>query len=316
MSWEREPLFAKSKLFFERALEQERDSAFFGLWCALGIELLGRAALASIHPTLLAEPDREHRHLLHALNRGSERVPRKSITSVQVFTLCKSLFEVFTKDDFKASMALINVRNEELHTGASAFEQYKATNWLANFYRACNSLCNAMSVPLEELLGEDEAKIAEGIIAENRTQIEQKVKSEIAAHKRVFEGKIKQERDKLKLEAEEEGKKLAFQRHHRVKCPACNCTATIQGTEFGRENVTTVDDEIIIRQAVSPSTFECKACELKLNSYSELEVAGLAGHYMRTTTYTPEDYFGLIHPDNIDEYVDDHIGRYPEFDNE
>jgi hypothetical protein len=59
MSWERDPLWAKTKLFFERAFNEPREDPIFGLWCSLGLELLGRAALSSISPTLLAEPDKE-----------------------------------------------------------------------------------------------------------------------------------------------------------------------------------------------------------------------------------------------------------------
>jgi hypothetical protein len=75
MRWERDPLWAKSRLFLERAFDEPREDPLFGLWCSLGLELLARAALASVSPTLLAEPDNEHRFLLHALNRGSKKTP-------------------------------------------------------------------------------------------------------------------------------------------------------------------------------------------------------------------------------------------------
>src|SRR5450759_2075672 len=125
MSWERESLLTKAKLFFERAFNESRDEPLFGLWCSLGLELLGRAALSSVSPTLLAEPSNDHKYLLHALNHGSERIPRRSITSSLVFTLCKTLFPQFTEDDLKLANSLINRRNEELHTGSAAFEEYQ-----------------------------------------------------------------------------------------------------------------------------------------------------------------------------------------------
>ena len=70
MSWERDPLWAKARLFFGRAFDEPRDDPRFGLWCSLGLELLARAALASISPTLLAAPENTHRYLLHALGRA------------------------------------------------------------------------------------------------------------------------------------------------------------------------------------------------------------------------------------------------------
>jgi hypothetical protein len=88
----------------------------------------------------LAEPDRDHKFLLHALNRGSEKIPRRSIGTIRVFSLCQTLFDQFKEDDFKAASALVNRRNDELHTGASAFEEYKPNKWLSSFYRVCDAL--------------------------------------------------------------------------------------------------------------------------------------------------------------------------------
>src|SRR5713226_336085 len=130
MTWERDPLWAKSKLFLERAFAESSDDSLFGLWCSLGLELLARAALASVSPTLLAEPDQEHRFLLHALNRGSERTPRRSIGTGQVFSLCRTLFDDFSETDLKAALALVNRRNDELHSGAAAFDEYPPKYWL------------------------------------------------------------------------------------------------------------------------------------------------------------------------------------------
>jgi hypothetical protein len=70
MIWERDPLWAKAKLFLERAFEYPADDPQHGLWCSFGLELLARAAVASVSPTLLAEPDRDHQNLLHALGVG------------------------------------------------------------------------------------------------------------------------------------------------------------------------------------------------------------------------------------------------------
>src|ERR1035438_5591571 len=101
MSWERDPLWAKSRLFFERALNTRREDPAFGLWCSLGLELLARAALASISPALLAEPDREHKNLLHAIHRQFEIPQPKSINASLVFQLCAKIFPTFTSEDSK-----------------------------------------------------------------------------------------------------------------------------------------------------------------------------------------------------------------------
>lgn len=316
MSWEREPLLTKAKLFFEHAFNESREEPLFGLWCSLGLELLGRAALSSISPTLLAEPNSEHKYLLHALNHGSERVPRKSINSSLVFTLCRDLFPQFTEDDFKLAISLMNRRNEELHTGKAAYEEYQSGKWLAGFYRTCDNLCEILDENLEDIFGQEEAQIANGILIENRNEVLQKVNSLIAAHKKVFDAKLIDEKEKIKSREEALGKELAAKRHHQVTCPACNCVATLQGIAFGKEKVYQEENTIIVRQAVSPTSFECRACELKLSGYAELEAAKLGSQYTRRTTFTPEEYYGLIDPDNLDEYVKDNLDSFLEYDNE
>ena len=320
MSWDRDPLWAKARLFFDRALNESREDPAFGLWCSLGLELLARAALASVSPTLLAEPDNEHRYLLHALGRGSDRVPRKSISTAQVFALCRQLFGAsFTEDDVKSAMALVNRRNEELHTGAAAFEQYQPKEWLPGFYRVSRNLAEAMGETLDSLFGNEEAKVAQETLAQNENDTKQRVNSAVAAYARVFREKPEADRQGAAELAERQGEELAYQRHHRVTCPACRCVATVQGKAFGTEHTTHEEDGIKVRQAVYPTSFSCSACGLQLTGYAELSAAGLGGHYTRTTVYAPEDYYGLINPDDFDTtpYIEEYLrDRYEEYDNE
>jgi len=318
MSWERDPLWAKARLFFERAFDESRDAPTFGFWCSLGLELLARSALASISPTLLAEPDREQKHLLHALNRGSERIPRKSIPTVQVFNLCCTLFPDFTKEDFTAAMALINRRNEELHSGAAAFDEYPSSQWLGGFYRACKLLSAAMGETLTSLFGEEEAMVASEILTENQNEVRKCVEDSIASHHKAFEERSSDDREKAATEAKISGKRLAMLHHHRVVCPSCKCVATVQGKAFGKEHISDNEGKIIVRQAVAPMSFACSACGLKLDSYAQLEVAGLGGHYQRKTTYSPDEYYGLIDPEDIGSYVEEYLANMEgeEYDNE
>jgi len=321
MSWERDPLLAKARLFFQHAFNTQRDDASFGLWCSLGLELLARATLASVSPTLLAQPDNEQKNLLHVVHKESELAFPKSIAAIQVFDLCKRMFPVFSEEDRKVTLALLNRRNAELHSGAAAFEEYRSSQWLAGFYHACRSLATALEESLEDLFGEQEAKFAEEVLAENRDNVKKEVLSAIAAHKRVFETKQQDEQETAKLEAEKLGQELSTKRHHRVTCPACGCTATVQGRPFGKEHVTHDESgEIIVKQAVSPTEFSCPACGLKLATYAQLETAGLGDHYTRKTTYSAAEYYGLIEPDDLDSYLAEYLASqaedFREYDNE
>ena len=319
MSWEREPLLAKARLFFERAFAQAREDPLFGLWCALGLEMLGRAAVASVSPTLLAEPDRNSRNLLYALNRPSEKSSPQSIRAIQVFTLCRTLFGSFSQDDLATALALVNRRNAELHSGAAAFEEYPATQWLAGFYRVCSTLAAELGESLGTLFGTEEARIASEILAATRTEVRHRVQETIAAHRRVFEAKPEKERVTAAANAEREANQLARERHHRVRCPACGSCATVQGEAFGTRRVEHENGSIVVRQSVSPRSFSCLACGLKLQGYAELAAADLGGQYTRRSQFTPEEFYGLIDPETADlsPYIEAYLADMAnEYDNE
>lgn len=321
MSWERDPLWAKSRLFFERAFEEPREGSLFCLWCSLGLELLARAALASVSPTLLAEPDAEHKFLLYALNRGAQAGSPRSLGTAQVFRLCSALFDRFSKKDLVLSQALANRRNDELHSGAAAFDQYPSRQWLPGFYKACKSLAEAMGESLDSLFGADEAKVAYEMLKEVQEEIEGRTQSLIAAHRKVFDAKTDDEKRSAAASAAIEANRLSHERHHKVSCPSCHSDAAVEGNAFGKVHVSVEDDLVVLRQSVSPKAFSCQACGLKLQGYGALNAAALGGYYTRRTEVTPEKYYGLIDPETADlsEYVNDYLADMAgaqEWDNE
>lgn len=300
MSWEREPLFTKAKLFFEKANEEDKDELYFGLYCALGLELLARSAVSSVSPTLLGEPDKDHKNLLHALNLGSAKSQPKSIGIVQVLILCQHLITDFTESNFKIAKAIVNRRNEEVHSGGAAFDEYPTQKWIAGFYKCCKLLSEFQSESLNSLFGEEIQEEAELILEVIEEEVIGKTKTLIAAHKKVFENKEVEVKETLKNEAEKLGASLAYKGHHRVNCPSCTCISTVFGEPYGKHKIEHTDDEIIVRQSILPTKFNCTACELKFTGYSSLKAADIASHYTRTNWYTPEGYYDLINPDDED----------------
>ncbi len=314
MSWEKEPLWAKARLFFERAFEEPREDPLFGFWCSLGLELLARAAIASVSPALLAEPDPDHKNLLQALKLAPESGPRKSLPIARVLNLCRTLFSNFSEDDRTVALALANRRNDELHSGVSAFTEYPSKEWLAGFYRACRSLTDAMGETLESLFGKAEADVANDVLSQSQAEVKSKVMQLIADHAKLFSAKNPEDQKVAAEAARIEGEQLSHKRHHRVTCPACGSVATVQGEPFGPEKVLHEEGSILVRQAVSPRLFSCPACSLKLQGYAELAVAGVGGQYTRTTTFSPDDYYGLIDPENFDPspYVEQYLKELAE----
>jgi hypothetical protein len=316
MTWDQKSLWDKARLFMEKASKVDKSSSEFGLWSAMGLELLARAAIAKISPTLLADPDKDHRHLLHVLGLGSGAAP-KSIAMSQVLALCKSLINSFTEDEHKIATALINRRNEELHSGSAAFAEFRTQQWISGFYRCCKILAESQGESLLTLFGGDEAKGAEVVLLETQGIVAAKAKEQISAHRRVYENKDKAEQDKLTALANEQSDILSHQKHHRVKCPACASTATVQGDPFGPALVENTETEVVVRQSVMPTKFQCLACGLKLSGYGELMSAGVADHFTHRTNVSPEDYYGLVDPEDGDtmrDYAENH--GYYQFSND
>lgn len=318
MSWEKESLWEKSKFFMEKAFSGPLDESDFGLWCSFGLETLARAVVSSVSPALLAEPDREQKNILYALGRPTDRTQPKSLSNSQVFILCQKLFADFTSEHKKSAIALLNRRNEELHTGTAAFEQYPMQQWIVGFYKCCSVLCNEMDEQLATLLGDEQAKIAGQRLRESETEVIQQVKDSIAAHHKVFESYADEEKGEAKQKAEETVKKLIYQhhlyqRHHKVSCPSCSSDAAVAGPAFGLEDVKYTEDKIVTKQLVIPNEFSCTACNLKLSGYAELNIAELGRRYIQTSCISPEDYFGLLNPDDyvISDLVEDHLLENP-----
>lgn len=298
MSWERDPLWAKARLFIEHALDHDRDDARFGLWCTFGMELLARAAVSSVSPTLLAASDRDHKNLLHVLGRGDPKVGPRSLESGRVFRMCEVLFPGFTSEHTTSALALLNRRNAELHSGQSAFDEYTTQHWIAGFYACCNALAEAMDESLESLLGSAEANEARSVLSVEEREVRQRVQKQIAQYRRVFADRPEADRLAAQTAAAAGADRLAHSRHHRVQCPACSSVATVQGDTLGSSKVEDAEGEIVVRQAVAPRRFACSACGLKLEGHAELAIAGVGDQYTRTTRYTPEEYYELLSPDD------------------
>lgn len=296
MNWSKDALFQKAKLFFGKAFAEEKDSPFLGIFCTLGLELIARAAVANVSPALLAESSNANANILYALGKKDASFKPKSLAISQVLAICKEIIPDFTDDCLRLSTALVDRRNEELHTGGAAFAEYNQDKWIAGLYQCCKVLVVSMGETLENLLGREEAATAEELIAQDVEKVKKDVTEKIIAHKKVYENRIK-EMDDCGALIISKGTIMVdmftHQGYHKVSCPCCGNDALIYGKEpeFGRETIDA--DEVIVRKDVIPNSFKCDVCNLKLSSYAELKAANLPLHYTTTQTYDPVDYFGI-----------------------
>ena len=115
--YDHEALWAKAKVFLNRAMDPDPGRAFDeqALWASAALELLGKAALARVSPLLIAEPTEDGANILIAagLVEGTAR-----FTSVSAST-SSSDASGRSAPSAPSAQKFANARNEYLHGSSS-----------------------------------------------------------------------------------------------------------------------------------------------------------------------------------------------------
>lgn len=287
--WDRDELLAKAGLYLERAAEADRSTALFPFWCFLALEHVGRAALAHVHPVLLADPQ-EGKFLLHAF--GFQTDAPRSVTAKTVFDRCKTVVPEFTDRDFKFCMSLMHLRNEELHTGAAVLEDVPLSQWLARFYGACRTLLKHMELDLADLLPASELEGAEAMLAQDAETVLSEVKEAIGRARHEFLERTDADRQEALEEAKARATQIRLSDGVVADCPACSGKGRISGETVTVTERRLREDHLYWETIVLPTEFSCLACGLYLTEYQRLEAAQLGGQYTVEHWADPVEYYG------------------------
>lgn len=295
--WSQEALFAKAQLYAETMTENADSDWQFGLWSALTLEMLVRAAVAKTSPVLIAD-NQDWANVLYGLGiqpKKQKFVP-KSAAASDIVLRAEELIPDFTREYANFCVSHFARRNAEVHTGNMSFSNIGTSTWLPMFYSVCGVLLTAQSESLQSLFGAVVATQAAEDIAALRDETAKSVKGTISAHKTVWEQKTDKERATATTQAN-----TASLRHygHRTPCPACESIALLQGKAAGIAKRTVDDDGIYERQVMKPEAFSCVACGLKISGYSKLLAAGLGNTFVSTSHYDAVEYFEV----DIEEHI-------------
>jgi hypothetical protein len=295
--WSTNALFAKSLLFIRRMEASSPNDSQFGIWSSLALELLARAALSNVSPTLLAEND-NWRHITYAM--GREATVKKyipfSIGTKDVLNRLSELVPTFTRENADFCAEHIGRRNAELHTGELIFDFLGTSQWLPRFYAASRVLLESIGKTLSDYISD--AKGAESMIASLSDAAAQAVSQDIKAYAQVWSKKLEADRETATTQA------LAWatrQSGHRVKCPACESTALLQGEPIGTVTTELDGDEVVQVQNMLPSAFECVACGLRILGLSKLSSAGVGDVFTAKSIFAAAEYFNLFTKDDVAE---------------
>ena len=305
MIWSHEEIWQQTTLFMDRAFAEDRNGPLFPLWAILGLELLARAALARVHPALLADPQ-SGENLLYSFGFAQPERPR-SIPVKTVFLRCMHVVPEFLKSDFELSMGLIELRNAELHAGPPAFLDLPTRLWLSDFFRICEKLLTAQGAALEDLFGAEEASAAGEMITASDAAITARTNEKVERASRTFALLPVGEKTQRRERAERDAHIRRELYKKATRCPACESVGTLSG-KLIREREPVLRENVIYQEdIVLPTSFECSACGLTLETHGEVHAAGLGGQFMIEREIDPVGYLSIDIADYLggDDYGND-----------
>jgi hypothetical protein len=246
------------------------------------------------------ETESDWRNIYHALGHDATEkdfTPR-SVFASEVINILRKLLPDFTKELADACLILCAHRNAELHGGEQCFAGLTASTWLPKYYASCEILLRSMKKNLSDFFSDP--KIAEEMIAALLDTAAKAVAQDIERHRQMWDRKSA---DEQRLASAQASTLATRNAGHRTDCPACGNTALLRGQ--GRGAVTTLLDEdeyeIVQRQTMLPSSFECFACELKISGLSKLSACGLGNVFTTTWRSSVPTFFDLHTDEELQE---------------
>lgn len=279
-------LHAKSKFYISRALARKGagDLDEYQLWASLALELLGKAALARKHPSLVVDPT--HWQSMFVAAGINVTTDVKTIAAKTLFERLAHLVPRFDKTVQKFCQDIAERRNAELHSADLPFRTMRLDAWEAHYWHACDTILNAMGSSLEQWLGAADSKAPRQLLDEAANALQSAVKLRVEAAKDQFEALKKAERERLAVEADMRQPQnqvgLFKGRYDEIwieYCPACKCRAFMTGEQTGEEISEERDEhamwEVVDREFVGEE-FRCPTCELTLMGSDEIDASGLS----------------------------------------
>lgn len=284
-------LYGKAALYARRSLQakDKGEEDAYQLWATLSLELLGKFALARIHPSLVVDAKNPN-SALEACGISTATVV-KTIDANEVFLRLKHVVPGFNSLAYDACKLLADRRNAELHSGHAAYVGIELEEWEGKLWHAMRLILQATGKDLDDLIGDAAAKkeqLLDHLSHLKRESASQKVAHSREAFKMDSEGKRRTQKaiDSLREESKtthwwQHARHLNahFERNWDRICPACGCRG-ILGGEKDYEELTDNQEEMLpgyeeVETTYTPVAFLCPYCDLRLDGTDELSVAGM-----------------------------------------
>ncbi len=286
-------IFAKSKVYVQRALKRKGtgDLDEYQLWASLALELLGKACLAQIHPSLIVNPqDQISLFAASGVTLGTD------IKTIAAHTLYERLRYITRGFDERVKTFCDDIserRNAELHSGEAPFQEMKLGAWEGRYWHAAQIILTKMESSLEEWLGADQAKAPNEIVSHAQQAMSDAARVRVEHARNNFLKRKRKERD-VALDAAQAKEsynytglfRLLGAREWVVECPACGGKAYMTGVLveeiISEETLGDFGEDEAVDKNYASEEFKCPVCDLHLVGQIEIEAAGLASEHAET----------------------------------
>lgn len=299
-----EALFNKSKVFISRAIARKKqdDLEEYQLWASLALELLGKSALAAVHPCLIVDPTHWKSMFVAAGIKITTDI--KTISAKTLYEWLNHLIPRFDTQMAQFCLGIAERRNAELHSGDLPFREMRLEAWEARFWHACDVILRYRGHSLDHWLGAADAKAPSHVIEEAAKARRSAVQARVSEARERHQTRKAAERRELERRADAERSLLSasllrkgYDRTWFAKCPACGEDGVIAGTQIGEDflevrDVATNDVWELVQKNFAAEQFICPVCGLSFEGAEELESAGIplehAEEEERELEYEPE----------------------------
>lgn len=263
-------------------LDKEYDQFF--IQAGVSFELLGKARLAAIHPSLIIDKDFDS--LLHACAaaKHSKKAPWniKTIAATEVLRRCTQLHPDLTT--YAARLTLLaEYRNSTIHLGE--VPEAEITQLLRAFLAGSSIITKGLELKPEEIFG-DFAEMVSKQLDESLAEVQRTVAGKLARAKsdfRLRNAALDSDQLRALVSVIEGGYTNVMEKYRDelVVCPACEHLGIASG-EYDVDWEADYDDphselpsNAYAIVTLKPSSFACNVCGLRFDDASEMMAAGM-----------------------------------------
>jgi len=279
--WDSDALWLKARLFIHRATDPDREFEEQAFWAASALELLGKAALVRISPTLIANPDDDGRSIVLASGAVDYAGTFGGVQAKAIWARCARIFRTFNEAEAKKIAA---GRNEYIHSTGIGFDAIPQAQWWPRYWAQAFILIEHLDQNIYDFVGPTRATAVEGYLQANKKYLEMRLATLIERATSLL-NRHRAGSLSARLEAEWALFSPTYYKYTEPReCPACGSdgvtggdevveTRTQYGAVYDREDP--FFDPRIVTVDVAPEHFVCPNCHLVLDEIELLEQAGL-----------------------------------------